>query len=106
MDPLKGKRTENVCHFASVEDSNKAGKICRVCNADEKYKNGRLNDKLLVGPDLINGLIETIFRFRKGSIVLTADVESMFLNQVQVPERDKNFLIFLSRQIVNDSVQT
>ena len=77
-------------HHSGLNPNN-PGKVRRVCNADEKYKIVRLNDKLLVGPDLLNGLIETIFRFREGSIVLTADVELMFLNQVQVPERDKKF---------------
>ena len=46
----------------------------------------------------------TIFRFRKGPIALTADIESMFL-QVQVPEQDRSTLRFLWRPKVNDPVQ-
>ena len=83
---------------------NKPGKVRRVCNAAAKYKNICLHDKLLAGPDLLQGLIGTIFRFREGPIALTADIESMFL-QVQVPERDKSCLRFLWRPTMNELVQ-
>ena len=56
------------------------GKVRRVCNDAAKYKDVCLNDILLAGPDPLNGLIGTIFRFREGPIALTADNESMFLN--------------------------
>ena len=61
-------------------------------------------DKLLAGPDLLHGLIGTIFRFREGPIDLTADIESMFL-QVQVPEQDRSCLRFLWRPRTNEPVQ-
>ena len=61
-------------------------KLRRVCNAASKYKEVRLNDKLLEVPDLLHGLIGTIFRFCKGPIALTADIKQMFL-QVKVPNR-------------------
>ena len=82
---------------------NKPGKSCRVCNAASKYKEVCLNDKLLAGPDLLHGLVETIFRFREGPIALTADIESMFLH-VQVPEQDRSSLRFLWRPKVNEPV--
>ena len=84
-----------------VLNPNKPGKVRR---AAAKYKDVCLNDKLLAGPDLLQGLIGTIFRFREGAIALTADIESMFL-QVQVPERDKSCLRFLWRPTVNEPVQ-
>ena len=83
---------------------NKPGKVRRVCNAASKYKEVCLNDKLLAGPDLLHGLIGTIFRFREGPISLTADIESMFL-QVQVPEQDRSCLRFLWRPRTNEPVQ-
>ena len=83
---------------------NKPGKVRRVCNAASKYKEVCLNDKLLAGPDLLHGLIGTIFRFREGPIALTADIESMFL-QVQVPEQDRSCLRFLWRPRTNEPVQ-
>ena len=87
-----------------VLNPNKPGKVRRVCNAAAKYKDLCLNDKLLAGPDLLHGLIGSIFRFREGPIALTADIESMFL-QVQVPERDKSCLRFLWRPTMNEPVQ-
>ena len=77
-----------------VLNPNKPGKVRRVCNAAAKYKDICLNDKLLAGPDLLYGLIGTLFRFREVPIALTADIEPMFL-QVQVPERDTSSLRFL-----------
>ena len=66
-------------NLQSVLNPNKPGKVRRVCNAAAKYKDICLNDKLLAAPDLLHGLIGTIFRFREGPIALTADIESMFL---------------------------
>ena len=87
-----------------VLNPNKTGKVRLVCNAASKYKEECLNDKLLAGPDLLHGLIRTIFRFLEGAITLTADIESMFL-QVQVPEQDRNCLRFLWRPRTNETVQ-
>ena len=87
-----------------VLNPNKPGKVRRVCNAASKYKDICLNDKLLSGPDLLHGLIGTIFRFREGPIALTADIESMFL-QVQVPEQDRSCLRFLWHPRTNELVQ-
>ena len=87
-----------------VLNTNKPSKVRCVCNAAAKYNDICLNDKLLAGPDLLHGLIGTIFRFREGPIALTADIESMFL-QVQVPERDKSCLRLLWRPTVNEPVQ-
>ena len=73
---------------------NKPGRINRVCNAASKYKELCLNDKLLAGPDLLHGLLGTIFRLREGPVALTTDIESIFL-QAQVPEQDRSCLRFL-----------
>ena len=55
-------------------------------NSASNYKAVCLNDKLLAGPDLQHRLIGTIFRFRKGSMDLRVDIESMF-QQVKFPSR-------------------
>ena len=86
-----------------VLNPNNSGKVRRVCNAASKYKEICLNDKLLAGPDLLHGLVGTIFRFREGPIALTADIESMFL-QVQVPEQDRSCLRFLWSLRTNEPV--
>ena len=87
-----------------VLNPNKPGNVRRVCNAASKYKEVCLNDKLLAGLDLLNGLAGTIFRFREGPIALTAEIESMFL-QVLVPELDRSHWNFLCRPRTNESVQ-
>ena len=86
-----------------VLNPNKPGKVRLVCNAASKYKEVCLNDKLLAGPDLLHGLIVTIFRFREVPIALTADIESLFL-QVQVPEQDRSCLRFLWHPRTNEPV--
>ena len=86
-----------------VLNPNKPGKVRRVCNAASKYKEVCLYDKLLLGPDLLHGVVGTIFRFREGPIALTADIEPMFLH-VQVPEQDRSCLRFLSRPRTNEPV--
>ena len=75
-----------------------------VPNPNKPGKDICLNEKLLAGPDLLHGLIGTIFSFREGPIALTADIESMFL-QVQVPEQDRSCLRFLWRPRTNEPVQ-
>ena len=72
-----------------VLNANKPGKVRHVCNAASKHKEVCLNDKLLACPELLHGLLGTLFRFREGPIALTAHIESMFL-QVQVPELDRS----------------
>ena len=52
----------------------------RVCSAAAKYQGLALNDKLLSGRDLLQSLIEIIFRFRGHQIALSADIEAMFLS--------------------------
>ena len=68
----------------------------RVSNAASKYKEVCLNDKLLVGADLLHVSVGSDFRFRDGPIALTADIESNFL-QTQVSKQDKSCLKFLWR---------
>ena len=53
-----------------------------------------LNDHLLTGPDLTNMLVGVLCRFRKGSIAVMCDVESMF-HQFHVKKEDQDYLRFL-----------
>ena len=79
--------------YHPVVNPNKSGNVRRVSNAASKYEEVCLNDKLLVGADLLHGSIGTDFRFREGPIAQTADIESMFL-QVQFSEQDRSCLRF------------
>ncbi|CAC5416723.1 unnamed protein product [Mytilus coruscus] len=59
-----------------------------------KYKNETLNQHLLTGPDLINGLSAVLCRFRQYPVAIMCDIEKMF-HQFKVPESDRDFLQFL-----------
>ncbi|KAL3979219.1 Rab5 GDP/GTP exchange factor [Sarotherodon galilaeus] len=59
-----------------------------------KMRGVSLNAQLLSGPDLTNGLVGVLTRFRKEPIVLMSDIEAMF-HQVHVPEEDADRLRFL-----------
>ena len=67
-------------------------------DAKAKYNNVSLNDKLLVGPDLLNNLCGVLLRFREERVALLADIESMF-HQCQVIEEDQPALRFLWRNL-------
>ena len=68
-----------------------------MCNAAAKYQGVALNDKFPPGPDLLQSLIEIIFRFREHQVALSADIEAMFL-QVAVPSDDSRRLRFFWRE--------
>jgi len=53
-----------------------------------------LNDQLLQGPDLMNGLLGIIILFCQEPVAMVADVEGMF-HQVRVAPDDCNALRFL-----------
>ena len=62
-----------ICRTIQYQNSNKPGKVRRVCNAAPKYNNVYLTDKLLAEMDLLHGLVGTVFRFGEEPIALTAD---------------------------------
>ncbi|KAK3731436.1 hypothetical protein QZH41_013623, partial [Actinostola sp. cb2023] len=68
---------------------------CRlVYDCAAKYRGVSLNDKVHQGPDLTNGLVGVLLRFRQEPIALMADIEGMF-HQVRVSEGDRDALRFL-----------
>ena len=100
LDDKEASETENALQWYlphhPIKHPHKPGKIRRVCNAASKFKGVSLNDKLLSGPDLLRNLIGMVFWFREHEIVMTADIESMFL-QVAVQKEECNCLRFLWR---------
>ena len=77
-----------------VYNPNKWDKISVMFDCAAKYQGSSLNDNLLQGPDLTNGLISVLIRFWEGPIAMLADVEAMF-HQVCVALLDTNALHFL-----------
>lgn len=72
----------------------KPEKIRVVFDCSAKYEGTALNDHLLAGPDLTNGLIGVLCRFRKHLIALICDVEKMF-HRFHVSPEDRDYLRFL-----------
>lgn len=77
-----------------VVSPNKNTKVRIVFDCAAKYQGVSLNDKVLQGPDLTNGLIGILLRFRQYPVAISGDVEAMFL-QVKVPPQDRDVLRFL-----------
>ncbi|KAK7882990.1 hypothetical protein WMY93_029164 [Mugilogobius chulae] len=72
----------------------KPEKIRVVFDASAKFEGTALNDHLLTGPDLTNGLTGVLCRFRKHNIAVMCDVEKMF-HRFHVSEEDRDYLRFL-----------
>ena len=66
---------------------NKPGKTRVVFDCAAKFKEMSLNDQLLSGPDLTNGIVGLLTRFRQERVALAADVEAM-CHQVKVSPDD------------------
>lgn len=72
----------------------KPGQIRVVFDSSAQFEGVSLNDVLLSGPDLNNGLLGVLLRFRKEPVALTADIEQMFYS-FMVQEDDQDVLRFL-----------
>lgn len=72
----------------------KPGKVRVVFDCSATYKGSSLNQHLLTGPDLINGLVGVLTRFRRFPVAVMCDIEKMF-HQFIVREDDRDFLRFL-----------
>lgn len=88
----RNNKTWYLPHHAVVHP--KKGKVRMVFDAAACYKGSSLNKALLPGPDLINGLIGVLLRFRRFPIAVTADIRAMF-HQIRVSPEDTDALRFL-----------
>ena len=66
----------------------------KVTNAASVYIGQSLNKALLTGPDLLCSLVGLLLRFRQYTIVVTGDIEAMFM-QVAIRLEDQDALRFL-----------
>lgn len=68
---------------------------CRIVfDCAAKYGGSSLIDHVHQGPNLTNGLVGVLLRFRQGAVGFMADIESMF-HQVHVTPEDRDSLRFL-----------
>ncbi|KAM8861775.1 uncharacterized protein ACB058_008484 isoform 2-T2 [Synchiropus picturatus] len=72
----------------------KKRKLRVVFDCTASYQGVSLNNELLQGPDLTNTLVGVLTRFRKDTVGMMADIDSMFY-QVTVPKEDSDLLRFL-----------
>ena len=64
-----------------------------VFGCSAKFRGVSLNDYLLNGPDLMNGMARFLCLFRKEEAALAVDIQPMFC-QLLVEEKDWDFLRF------------
>ena len=62
------------------------------CSA--KFNGLRINDNLLLGPDLTNSLVGVLLRFRREEVAIQADVKSTF-HQVRILAKNRDLLRFI-----------
>lgn len=72
----------------------KPDQIRVVFDSSASHQGISLNDVLLKGPDLNNGLLGVLMRFRREQVAIMADIEQMFHSFI-VREDHRNFLRFL-----------
>ncbi len=72
----------------------KPNKIRVVFDCSAEYQGTSLNQQLFQGPDLTNGLLGVLLRFRQEKVAYMTDVEAMF-HQVRVPDDECDLLRFL-----------
>ncbi|XP_065182353.1 uncharacterized protein LOC135813062 [Sycon ciliatum] len=66
-------------HFAIVRDDKATTKVRVVFDAAAKYDGTSINECMYAGPALQNDLVKVLLRFPKEPVVLTADINEMFL---------------------------
>ena len=77
-----------------VINPKKPTKLRVVFDCASRYKGCSLNERVHQGPDLVNGLLGVILRFRLYRYAIQADIKGMY-NQVIVPEGDRDALRLL-----------
>lgn len=62
-----------------IPQTNKKDKMREIFDSSAKCVGFFLDDKLLIGTDLMNNLNGILLRFRRESIAILADIEQMFI---------------------------
>ncbi|KAG5666218.1 hypothetical protein PVAND_017597 [Polypedilum vanderplanki] len=80
-------------------------KYRNVYDASAKFQGISLNDRLLMGPNLLVDILRPIFHMRMNKIAFTCDVKSMF-HRIAICERDQQCQRILWRPDENQPMQT
>lgn len=103
------KPIEQACHViphhSVFKETSTTTKLRTVYNASAKTTNGHsLNDRMYVGPTILEDLWEVLIRWRMGKIALTADIEKMY-RQFWVHKDETKFLQILWRDNSTDPLE-
>lgn len=101
--------TTNICHIiphhAVIKDSSLTTKLRTVFDASAKTTNGfSLNERMHVGPILLEEIWSILLRWRFRKIAITADIEKMY-RQFWVHRDDAKFQQILWRTSVNQPLK-
>ena len=78
----------------TVHNPKKPDKVRVVFDCKASFQGVSLNSQVLQGPDLLNGLLGVLLRFRQYPVAIMSDIEAMFHQVCVVPE-DRDALRFL-----------
>ena len=92
LDVKDGK--VNYVPHTGIYHSKKPDKIRVVFDCSAQFEGVSLNDHLLQGPDLTNGLLGVLCRFRQEEVAFMTDIKGMF-HQFYVAEENRDLLRFL-----------
>lgn len=100
------KPIEELCHViphhAVIKENSTTTRLRTVYDASAKTSNGHsLNDRMHIGPTILEDLWAVLIRWRMGKIALTADIEKMY-RQFWVHENDSKYLQILWRDNPTD----
>jgi len=92
-------------HHLVVKESSTTTKFRVVFNASIKTATGfSLNDGLLIGPTLQDGLVSILMRFRTHAVAYTADLVKMYRQVLMSPD-DSNYQRIVWRDTPQDPIQ-
>ncbi|XP_071944669.1 uncharacterized protein [Antedon mediterranea] len=91
--PLKAHEERWYLPLFGVYHPKKFEKIRGVFDSSAVFQGVSLNQVLFKGPDLTNGLVGVLMRFRREGVAVCGDIESMFYC-FGVVEKHRNFLRF------------
>lgn len=90
-----------ISHFAVYRPDKPSTPVRVVFNSASKFQGHVLNDYQIKGPDLLNGQIAVLLRFRDFPVAVMSDISKMYHQVLIDPNLDTNLHRFLWRNYEN-----
>ena len=90
-----------IAHHEVLRPDKKSTPVRIVFNSSSVYQGHRLNDYWLKGPDLLNGLLGVVLRFREKQVAISGDISKMY-HRILIPLEDQHVHRFLWREMKTD----